>query len=114
VVTNVCGGIAAQIVERIEAALARGETYPLTSRVGLTARGVTIGKGNQAKTLAWSELDRLAVKGGTCFLYRRGEKRSVSTWLFETKNCMPVCMILERRLSRSATDVGEPGTAGHA
>jgi hypothetical protein len=114
VVTNVCGGIAAQIAEQIEAALARGETYPLTNSVRLTAGGVVIGKGSREKTLAWSELDRLTIKGGTCFLYRRGEKRAVSTWLFETKNSMPVCMIIERRLNRSATDVGDPGAAGHA
>jgi hypothetical protein len=114
VVTNVCGGVAAQIAERIEAALARGETYLLTSRVGLTAGGVVIGKGGQAKTMAWSELDRLTIKGGTCFLYRRGEKQSVSRWLFETKNSMPVCMIIERRLNRSVTDLGDPGTTAHA
>jgi hypothetical protein len=114
VVTNVCGGIAAQIAERIEAALARGETYPLTSKVGLTASRVVIGKGSRAQTLAWSELDRLTIQGGTCFLYRRGEEQAVSTWLLETKNSMPVCMIIERRLNRSAADVVEPGTAGRA
>jgi hypothetical protein len=113
VVTNLCGGIAAQIAERIHATLARGETYALTCRVGLTPSGVVIGKGSRAKTLAWSELDRLTIKGGTCFLYRRGEKQSVSRWLFETKNCMPVCVVIERLLNRSATGVGDPGTAAH-
>jgi hypothetical protein len=111
VITDVCDGIAAQIAERIDAALARGERIPVTADMSLTSEGVVVGKGSRTLTHGWAELDRLKIEGGLCSLYRRGEKKSVARWFFEKKNAMPVSIVIERRLSPGAVPsptVSEP------
>jgi hypothetical protein len=95
-VMTVCTEVAARIAAQIEAALARGESYPFTSTVGLSPGGVVLGKGGREMTLGWGEIERLKIEFGMCRLYKRGEKKSVARWLFQTKNCMPVCMVIHR------------------
>jgi hypothetical protein len=76
----------------------------------LTREGMVLGKGRRAQTLGWAGLEHLSIQGGMCQLFCRGEKQPAARWLFETKNTMPVCMVIERQLLRNAADVhGQPG-----
>jgi hypothetical protein len=105
VILEVSGELATRIAAQIDKRLAQGETYPLTSTLKLTSEGVLVGKGAKERPIPWAELGELKVQGGMCFLYQRGEKKPVATWLCETKNCIPVSMIMQRRLSSAATGV---------
>lgn len=84
------------VAAQIEAALARGESYRFTSTVRLSPGGVVLGKGNREEKLGWGDIEQLKIEFGMCSLYKRGEKKPVAHWLFQTNNCMPVCMVIER------------------
>jgi hypothetical protein len=95
-IMTICTEVAARMAAQIEAALARGESYPFTSTLRLSPGGVVLGKGDREKTLGWGEIERLKIEFGECRLYKRGEKKSVARWPFLTRNCMPVCMVIAR------------------
>jgi hypothetical protein len=95
-VMTVCTEVAARMAARIEAALARGESYPFTGTIRLTPGGVVLGKGGREKTLDWGEIERLKIEFGMCSLFKRGQKEPVARWLFQTRNCLPVCMVINR------------------
>jgi hypothetical protein len=98
-VMTVCTEVAARIAAQIEAALARGETYPFTGTVQLSPAGVVLGKGNRETTLGWGEIERLTIEFGLCKLFKRGQKQPAARWLFQTKNSMPVCMVIHRAVT---------------